>query len=149
MTRDVPFIEWIGYACLAGGLVAMIGGVVLAVVESRTNDRVTRSMDKLGTIAQELAKKKDEQPATSIADALSGTANAFSEFVRASRSPAKSVPAFRTSLVLFLLAGGLAVVDRSVAPRNNPSSTSTSSSITSSTTTTSTTTTSAPPLTTR
>jgi hypothetical protein len=145
--KDVPFIELIGWACVGSGLIVMVGGVVLAIFESKLNKEVSDGMADLSKIADKLTgmdlnklvtNKDANEFARNLTGALTRTAGAFSEFVRASRSPAKSVPALRAGVVLFLVAATLAVVDHSVAPKepSTAASTSTSTTTTSSTTTT-------------
>lgn len=137
------FIEKIAWACVVSGALMLIGGAVLAVVESFLDRRISQGMSNLGQIASALTKKnaKDaQQPLTALAQALHATAETFTEYVRGSRGRAKSTLAFRLGLVLFLVAAGLAVVDHTVLSKNPPNpSTSTGSSTTTGTTTATTT----------
>jgi hypothetical protein len=95
------FIEKIAWACVVSGALMLIGGAVLAVVESFLDRRISQGMSNLGQIASALTKKnaKDaQQPLTALAQALHATAETFTEYVRGSRGRAKSTLAFRLVL---------------------------------------------------
>ena len=122
----MAFIRWIALACVGTGVVAIIGGILLAFVEARTYRNLSKEVSKLSQISSELtAKQVESDAATETASALAEVAQSFTELVRVTRGTAKSTPVIGLGLLLVFAGVGLTVVDYTIQGKTGSTPTTT------------------------
>jgi hypothetical protein len=119
----LSFIQWIALACVGAGVAVMLGGIVLAFMESRTYPKLSEGVTSLSDIASKLVARQGASDLTrDAARTLGDAAQAFREVVRVARGPAKSAPALRIGLVLVVVGVILTIIDYTVDGKESGSS---------------------------